>query len=726
MATSKIVGPYKPAAIARFLIRLEDFLNAVDESVPSESGQLTDHLPRVKSDLQKAQRDLATARKAAVGNGAMSGDIPSAHQAVDRLKRKVVAMTEAGPKPAPYSRGAGDIYSVELVSVPLTAGLELNSYRMPDTLEATFAFKDLPLPDQILRSVLIELFSGEVDANDFGTPQSWALPQQRSNLMFRGYVDEWSVDHSDTDSKVSIKARSLECILYDAKINPLARVYQVQDAKGKALVEEPIDEYVNRILRQFPASSGANGGDALRAVMYKAAYAPKLSRSALIRTLQTAKSTNAANGALPGQPGPIQGATDGGGTAPGHTPGVGTPQMPQAIPGEMSVWDLIVQACRLAGVKPVYDPSIDPQLQVGIAQALNTPLSLVGAGAAASAIAANAAQGLPQAGDCILLMPLAVITETKTGDVSINGGAPDQFSRDFVIHGAPPQTSDIRIFVWGRNVNTAKTRRKLGRIKAPAVQVRSYNPDGPPGKRTLIAQYPTKKMINALRAKGDNKINEVEIRQIDSIRDPKLLQQTAVSLYHEMGRQELTVTLETNELASYYDPTLPNNERNPDVLRLRPATPVKIMVAKDVTDPARGITPTPLQDLYTTAPTELRALLLDQGRRFKPQLADDQLQKVVQDYLNAIATALTSARMTDVFYTDTVRHNWSFEDGEGWSAEIIVKNYVEARSLPVNISKQDDAINNELNPANTVTADNHQKAVDAQAQSRIDDLKLLG
>lgn len=719
MAPPRLARPYRPAAIARLQIRLEDFLSGVDETVPSESGQLVNKLNRAHTDLLKARKDQQEAAAAATLKGGGVGADPALDARVRKIQRSIASMTKQTPTPAPYSQQAGDIYSVEFTVVPLTASCELNTYKIPDTLEMTFAFKDAPLIDQIIRACLVEFFSGEVDANDFGTPQRWALPQDRSNLMFRGYADKWKVKHSDGDSTVTISCRSLECILVDAKINPLAKVYQVQDAKGHALVEEPIDEYVNRILRQFPATSGKTGGDALRAIMYKAASAPKLSRAALIRTLQTAKSTNAANGATPGNPNPIPAApVDAGGTAPGQTAGVGTPQIPQAIPAGMSAWDLITQACTLVGMKAVYDPSIKPQLQIGIASGI----AQLGFGLqnAANPLAEAIAATGPQAGDVILIMPLAVITETATGDVTIPGGAPDQFERRFSLHGESPQQSNIRIFAWGRNVKSADTERKLGRIKAPAVQVRSYNPDGPPGKRMIIAQFPTKKMINALYAKGDARISQVEIREVDGIRDPDLLQQIAVSLYHEMGRQELSVTIETDELSSYYDPTLTDGERNADVLKLRPATPVRLMVARDTVDPAQGITPTTLQDLFVKAPDALRAVLFDQGRKFNPQMADMQLQKVVQSYLDRIATATTSARLTEVFYTRTVRHTWSFEDGEGWSAEIIMSNYVEARALPRNISKQDDAINNAQNPTTTITPQKHQQIVNITAQSRLD------
>lgn len=705
MPSSKIQGPYRPAAIIRLQIRLEDFLNSTDPTVPGETGSLVDKLSTTKNQLKAAQK----AKADAVANG---GDVKATDLKVRNLQRNVNTLTKEQPQPSTYSRQAADIYSVEFVTVPLTAALELNSYRIPDTLEFTFAFKDVPLPDQIIRVCLVEFFSGEVAAEDFGTPQKWALPMTRKNLMFRGYADEWNVDNSDSDAKVSVKCRSIECVLYDAKINPLAKVYQVQDAKGARLTEEPIDEYVNRILRQFPATSGGTGGDALRAVMYKAASAPKLSRAALIRTLQTAKSTNAAAGSAPGQPGVIPAAPPAGGTAAGQTAGNGTPQIPQPVPAEMTAWQLITQACQMVGMKIVYDPSIDPQATTGLSAAVSFGAENFGT--------------FPKAGDVLLIMPLAVIYDTQTGDIDVRGGAPDGFSRDFSLNGASPKSSTIRIFVWGRNVKTQKTRRKLGRIKAPAVQVQSYNPDGQAGGRTIVAQFPTKKMINAMYAKGDGKIQQVEIRQIkDGIRDQNLLQQIAVSLYHEMGRQELQCTLETDEMASYYDPTIPG-QRNADVLTLRPATPVKIMVAKDTVQPGQGIRPTPLQSLYAAAPTELRAALLDQNRKFNPQLSDDQLTNIVEAYLTRIATSINSARMTDVFYTQTVRHNWSFEDGEGWSAEIIVSNYVEARALPANISTQDQTINQQQNPANTTSPENHAKAVDAQAQARVEVVANIG
>ncbi len=652
MADASTLRTYRPSAFLKLFVRLEDFTEAEDDSAVSDDKPTPDLLKKAHDDEQAALDAMASDAAAAARSG-WAPD-PGLRAQLDQARERIKTAGTAKPD------ASGDPYSVEFVCIPLTADVEQNSFRTADTLNATLLFKDAPLYSDIIRSAIVELWLGEIPAADFATPDRWHLPVTGNPaptpdpngdgyifhgppyIQFRGYVDDWETSHDDANATVAISARSMESVLIDAKINPHAREYRI---KGDG---EPITAYVNRILAQLPATAGKVGNAAIRCKMYRDDIfkTPILKRDDLSRSLQSAKSQNQAAGTAAGQVG-ISGTGDiPAGTDPGQVAGTGEPMLPVKAPGmEMSCWELITQACQIAGLLATYDPGLDTEN--------------------------------------IVLRPPQTLFEDSPSTLKLPSGSPDGFERTLT-NPSSGQTVDsqIRLMVWGHNIKRLTTKRKLGRIRAPAVEVISYNPDAKPDKSTPRVRFPPVYRAQKISAKGGGKIDHVVTRNVFPVRDPDTLLAIAITTYHELARQELNVEIETDEMSSYIDPTHPEG-RNPDLLRLRPGSPLKVTVARAVPTEASGFVLSPLQEVFEKRGDEIAKMILSQNNALSPS-SDPSVnaQRAVQTALK-IGQALKSARIQDVFYVRSCRPKWSTDNGYSINIELV--NYLELRSAPKNL-----------------------------------------
>lgn len=666
---------YRPAAFLRLYIRLEDFTNALADEAQSEANPYKQQIARAKKDITLLTEQQAQA------NGATPPDTATAAalgKEIKKQQRKVDALSKKSAAPAAQTPAKGDVFSVNFVTVPLDLTVEMNSFRIADTMSATFPLIDAPLMSYLIRSALVEVFLGTVKEEDFAEPEKWRLSPSGANLIFRGYVDSWDTTHTGEDSTVSIQARSLEAVLIDAKINPMAPDYRI---KGDG---EKITTFINRILGKLPATSGGGiSGDQLKALWFHAdpKAEPTLDRKGLARTLQSAKSQNKAAGATDGQDPPVAADTTDPSVPPGEVVGTGDVRMPPANPGqEMSVWDLITQACQIAGCLPTYDPSFKVTED-------GRP-----AGAADEILAGLDNKKILSSADFIILRPPQTIYEDVTSGLTIPGGALDGFNRTFSNSDGSDLRSNIRFLVWGHNIKEFKTGRKLGRIKAPIIEVRTFNKDAAPGKRTISVRYPNTKIATRLGAKGEGPTEEVKTINIQTpVRDVKMLEQIAAGLYHSISRQELSCQIETDDLSSYVDPTRPlDHNENADVLKLRAGAAVRVTVAREVRDPALGVILSPLSEIFEKRTVELAKLIREQNGRFRASHDSNDGNLMAEEMANRIAAAITSAKLTDLFYVRTITHKFTASDG--WSANMEVVNFIESRSLPRVLSGQDREI----------------------------------
>jgi hypothetical protein len=508
---------------------------------------------------------------------------------------------------------------------------------------------------------------------------------------------------------IHIKARSYESVLIDGKIAAQAKAYMIQGAC------EALTTYVNRILALYPPTSGDTGGDPFRAYWYAAdpSKEPFLDRKTLNRSLQTAASRNASNGSVPGQePNPVTDNPSDGADAKGQGDSAtgGSPSMPpKAVDADgMSIWDLITQACELCGCIPMYCPSLP-----------------AGTGSTDGKV-----QTVNPA-NCLLISPPQAFLDDIDSAISIQGGARDGFSRDLTIAGKKVH-SDVRFMVWGHNLAKMKLARKLGKVRVSAVEVRSYNPDADATLRVLSARYPSGplykhkgKKANKMHEKGGGMINVVRTFVLKGIRDMGMLEQAACSIYHQLTRHELTIELETDELASYIDPVasqqagtlVENHNDNPDILKLCAGSPVHVTVAQKSEQDGNLVIST-LSEFYDTKANNIVGLLTKQNDRWGAWRTDGSLdQAKIEETARKIQAAYRAAKLPDVYYCRAVHLHFSAE--EGFSAHMELSNYMPDND-PKTFATDDQKKNDVAKLKKTSPAAKKQTAQDVETAAVLD------
>jgi len=491
------------------------------------------------------------------------------------------------------------------------------------------------------------------------------------------------MDAGPDDFQVSFSAFSLEQVLMDKDIDPLSKSRRISGGS------ERVDKFLRRFFQTIPEFSGELGGDPVKVRMYPdvdEAKIPLLDRKLFNRTLQTAQSRAQANG------GPmLPEAAQEPGADPAALLGTGTPTVPVPQLGtKLKAWDVVIRAAEMCGLIPMYDPSVDP--------------------------------------DAILLVPPQNLYETPMGGIFIPGGARDGFKRQFMDGGTTYNNSMVRLFCWGRNIKKLKMERKFARNKPRAIQVVSYNPDARGKAKVIVARYPkTPKGTSASAAgtqqlpgqpKGHRAVDEIETVTVRGIRTEEVARQIAISLYHAATKRELRASIETDDLMSFVDPRFPedpNTDAGADLYRLRPGTPVRIVVARQQTDPTLGLVVNTLSELFERQynPAFLRTQMIQQRKR-AGQFSSATDVNLLDTYLQRIEAAYASAKLTDWFFVKTVRHRYSSDDGGGYSCSIEVVNYVEARNAPANLSPEDKKLSDATKASRERSRAERQAAVNEQ------------
>jgi N-acetylmuramoyl-L-alanine amidase len=431
MAAKQFLTNFRPAMLVRLQMRLEDYSAARKDSdnTTSEDSPIAVRIRDLTSQENKLSNKLFGPLTAGLDSGRVSSaEYNKTEKQLGAVREELAKLKEAEPSARGTAEQAkNDPYSVTVLTCPMSLDVELNTYRSLDTLSVILPFMDAPLEAQIIRSCMIEAFIGAVAEEDFATPGRWRLPTDKSTIVFRGYVDDWATKHDESDSTVTISARSLECLLIDAKVDATSPLFKVQKS-------EKISAFVNRVIASVPATSSRNG-DQLKAHFFRAEGEPYLDQAMLNRVLQTAKSRAAAANTDKNKAAII---TDPnlGGTDPGAVQGTGDPRLPGKIAQEMTAWDLIIQACDLVGCVPSYDPSVT----------------------------VFAEDDSPLQGDYIMIRPPQTIYERVDQGTQVVGGAEDKFSRLIPNQNSSNSPSQVRFMVWGNNIKTFTASRLQPRL----------------------------------------------------------------------------------------------------------------------------------------------------------------------------------------------------------------------------------------------------------------------
>ena len=702
---------YRPAWFLRLHVRLEDF-GQTNDSDAQDGAQPYGMAKQLQLDQSlTAENQLALATVSGGYSKATRVDLLSLSKKLRRQAASGSAKSSAG------DNGKADEFSVEFITTPMELTIEDKGFREADTLETSFPFVDMPLFPWMVREIRVEGWVGTVKSADFATPDRWHLEprmSQTSVLRFNGYVDLTEMEADAEANTVHFKARSYVSVLIDGKINQHAKAYRMA---GK---QETITAYINRSLSLYPPTSGDTGGDPFRAYWYAspAEAEPSLDRKTLLRSLQTAKSRNQAMNQPPGKqvnaqqdpPGEAADPNGGGDAATG-----GTPTMPpQAVTADgMSVWDLITQACELCGVLPMYKPSLPP-------------------------FKGPDGKDIDPA-NCLLVTPPEAFYDDISSAVTIKGGARDGFSREFG-YGTSTGTfsSDVRFMVWGHNIAKMKLARHMGKVRPTAVEVRAYNPDASDALRVMSARFPLHnpkrpkgkgRSSHKMTEKGGGKIDVIRTFVLKGIRDQQALQHAAVAIYHQLCLPELTMGLETDELASYIDPVasqqagslVENHNDNPDILRLCAGTPVHVTVAKKSTDGA-DLTICSLSEFYDLAGDHIVDLLTKQNDRWGAFRTDGSLdQAKIEETARKIQAVYRAAKLPSVYYCKGVRLEFKATD-EIFHCSMELANYMPSND-PSKMDEETQEINDQRKKKPTSKAAKAKQSEDAASQAVINDAK---
>jgi hypothetical protein len=230
---------------------------------------------------------------------------------------------DAGDPQASDSSPDGLTYCIGGI-IPKSFRLELNGFKIPDTMSCELKFVDAPFDPLVFRSVGCELYVGCITQDDYTAgiggatrancaqpngeplnvvPDSFvdATGRTRSNLRFQGFVDEWEVEFSDENlAIVRLKCSDNTRLLMDQPMPPGLRCDTTL----------PVDQAIAKLLSQFPQFAGLS-------VQYKPA----------LPTTPTLGASFAAHAQMPdGLP-----ATQGGAGQ------------------SLSVWDYLVELCAAFG-----------------------------------------------------------------------------------------------------------------------------------------------------------------------------------------------------------------------------------------------------------------------------------------------------------------------------------------------------------------------------------------
>jgi hypothetical protein len=219
-----------------------------------------------------------------------------------------------------------------------------------------------------------------------------------------------------------------------------------------------------------------------------------------------------------------------------------------------------------------------------------------------------------------------------------------------------PRTDTVMpapVVVYGTDIESLSVKRRLGRIKVPGVRLVCVD-----GKRTLQATYPEKARAVNVSPGGLWAADEVKVYKVTGFTSEDQLRQAAQQAFEDLGRGETEVTFQTRDLAS-----LGGDNSDPDMLDLRPGSPIEIRAAAS----SRGETVGTSPDITRMSEDQLRAHLSSRGC-----LADTAASVAAMIKRPALAGLLSPW-----WYVREVEHEFDADDG--YSCKVTAVNYLEVR-----------------------------------------------
>lgn len=247
----------------------------------------------------------------------------------------------------------------------------------------------------------------------------------------------------------------------------------------------------------------------------------------------------------------------------------------------------------------------------------------------------------------------------------------------------------VRRMVWGDNVENLRFHRKLGKIKAPRVEVVSRNRDAERADlRRVVVLHPPKssRRVNSVDASGNKPEDKYHTVEVRGIVDKSQLEAIAKQVYEGIGRQELGIAFSTKDLASYGEfPGWDPNE-DPDLLDLQAGDPIRLLV-----------TPTQRRSSLLLSLTELNTLV-QRASSFAQNSGTVSRRKSAVGFLvgqgwrredaQQLVRAATSSNLPSEFRV--VSASFDFDKGNGFRIGVDARDYVRVRADPEDVSQTRD------------------------------------
>jgi hypothetical protein len=211
-----------------------------------------------------------------------------------------------------------------------------------------------------------------------------------------------------------------------------------------------------------------------------------------------------------------------------------------------------------------------------------------------------------------------------------------------------------RLLVYGSNLETMNIRRKFTRATPTNIEVRCYNGSK---KTTLVARYPLinkdpTKSDRILRAlPGETTDQKWQVIRVQGINDVKTLRVIAQTQYETQGRNEITIKVTTQKLASFG-----GGNMDPDLLDLKTGDAIDVGINRDL--------------LYTVGEAEEQTT--SNAERFMTKLGYSS------EFAKAYAKSVNNIGLPKTFRVRAVQYAWT--NDEGITIDIDLINYIEVRA----------------------------------------------
>jgi len=227
-----------------------------------------------------------------------------------------------------------------------------------------------------------------------------------------------------------------------------------------------------------------------------------------------------------------------------------------------------------------------------------------------------------------------------------------------------------RGMLYGRNISSLEFTRKLGGVKVPTIEVRSYDAGiartrwarwpvgvGQPTAGIFGISDPPKlpQRANEVTPSGANPSERITTYVIKGINDPAKLTSVARDLYEQIGRQELEGNFETSSVSSW-DLGRDTENNVADLLSMVSGDPVEIRIASK--DPRRP-------DANPTSVAELQAMSRNARADYLRRLGWSS--RVAEQF----ARLQDAPGFTSVFRAQTVQLVFDHDDGLSVKADFI-------------------------------------------------------